>query len=153
MTTVQTERNDHEDFCRQLGFTPMSRSERLHEIARNYVLKGLGAGNFDAIPYHDEVGLRAPLSPGGNENRLAGKENLLMKWWAPLPNLVAGVEVIDTYVNKNESAVTVEFRCHIVEPSCTLRVMDRFIVDDDGLIIEQENFLDPRDITNPGWRS
>jgi len=144
---------NHEDFCRQLGVAPKSRSERLHEIARDYVLKGLGGKNFDAIPYHDEVGLRAPLCPGGNENRLAGKTNLLEQWWAPLPNLLAGVEIIDTYVNKKETAVTVEFWCRILEPSCTLRVIDRFIIDDDGLIIEQENFFDPRDVTNPGWRS
>jgi len=143
---------DHEDFCRQLGVTPKSRSEKLHEIARDYVLKGLGKKNFNAIPYHEEVGLRAPLCPGGNENRLAGKKNLLEQWWAPLPNLLKGVDLIDTYVNKSETAVTVEFWCHIAEPSCTLRIIDRFTIDDDGLIREQENFFDPRDVTDPGWR-
>jgi hypothetical protein len=143
---------DHQDFCRQLGVAVKSRSETLHEIGRDYVLKGLGGKNFDAIPYHEEVGLRAPFCPGGNEKRLVGKENLREIWWAPLPNLVAGVDLIDTYVNKSETAVTVEFWCHIIQPSCTLRVVDRFVVNEHGLITEQENFLDPRDVTNPGWR-
>jgi len=45
----------------------------------------------------------------------------------------------------------VEFHCEILSPSCTLRVIDRFKIDQEGKIIEQENFFDPRDITNPGW--
>ena len=65
---------------------------------------------------------------------------------------MAGVEVIDSHVNRDLTAVTVEFRCHIVDPECTLRVTDRLKVDSEGRIIEQENFFDPRDVTNPGWQ-
>jgi hypothetical protein len=46
----------------------------------------------------------------------------------------------------------VEFLCGIIAPACTLRIVDRFIVNDEGRISEQENFFDPRDVTNPGWR-
>jgi len=36
-----------------------SRPEKLHKIAKDYVLNGLGAKNFDAIPYDEYVVLRA----------------------------------------------------------------------------------------------
>jgi hypothetical protein len=125
----------------------------LHEIACTYVLKGLGEKNFDAIPYADDVTLRTPLLPGGSENPLKGKENLRQQWWAPMPSLLGEVTLIDTFINSDKTAVTVQFYCNIINPSCTLRIIDRFILDDEGKIIEQENFFDPRDITNPGWRA
>ena len=130
----------------------LSKVELLHSIARNYVLNGLGGKNFDAIPYHKDVVLRAPLCPGASQNPLKGRENLRTQWWAPLPTLLAGVDIIDSYVNSDESAVTVEFHCHINQPACTLRIVDRFTINEEGEITEQENFFDPRDITNPGWR-
>ena len=115
------------------------RSDLLHEIARGYVTEGLGGKNFDAIPYTENVSLRAPLCPGGSAVPLVGREKLREIWWAPLPQLVAGVEVMDTHVNHDLTAVTVEFRCQIIDPACTLRVMDRIKVDSEGRIIEQEN--------------
>jgi len=126
------------------------RSAQLHAIARAYVAEGLGKKNFEAIPYDDNISLRAPLCPGGSNVPLVGKENLRTIWWAPLPKLVGEVQVLDTYVNQDLTAVTVEFHCGIVAPSCTLRIIDRFTVDADGKIIEQENFFDPREVTNPG---
>ena len=123
---------------------------RLHAIARGYVTEGLGKKNFDAIPYADQVSLRAPLCPGGSANPLTGKENLRNIWWAPLPALLGKVEVLDSYVNETSSAVTVEFHCQILtNPPCLLRIIDRFKINEEGLITEQENFFDPRDITNP----
>jgi len=120
----------------------------LHEIARNYVTKGLGGKNFDAIPYDNEIVLRAPICPGGSGIPLKGKENLRAIWWAPLPSLVGKVRLIDSFVNETNMTVAVEFHCEILSPSCTLRVIDRFKIDQEGKIIEQENFFDPRDITN-----
>lgn len=128
------------------------RTELLHQIARSYVLNGLGGKNFDAIPYDDNVILRAPINPGGSSNPLRGKENLRTQWWAPLPALLGGVKLIDTFVNEEDSAVAVEFHLEIINPACTLRLVDRFTINEKGKIIEQENFFDPRDITNPGWR-
>ena len=84
--------------------------EKLHAIARNYVAS-LVKGDFDSIPYAETVELRAPLCPGGSAVPLVGKVNLKEKWWAPLPDLVSGVSVIDTYVNQDLTAVTVEFLC------------------------------------------
>ena len=127
--------------------TAISKKDMLHQLARDYVIKGLGAKNFDAIPYDDDVELRAPLCPGGSTNPLKGKEKLRTQWWAPLPSLVGKVDVIDSFVNEDNSAVAIEFHCEILNPSCTLRIIDRFIVNDEGKITEQENFFDPRDVT------
>ena len=66
--------------------------------------------------------------------------------------IVGDVKLIDTYVNDGNTAVTAEFHLDILNPSCTLRIIDRFTISDEGEIIEQENFFDPRDVTNLGWR-
>lgn len=129
-----------------------TRSAQLHALARGYVTEALGKKNFDAIPYADDVVLRAPIAPGGSAHPLVGRENLRTIWWAPLPGLIGEVEVLDTFVNQDLSAVTVEFLCGITNPPCTLRIIDRLKVNDEGEIVEQENFFDPRDVTNPGWR-
>ncbi len=126
-----------------------SRNETLRKIARTYVVDGLGAKNFDAIPYHDQVSLRAPLNPGGSLVPITGRENLRSSWWAPLPTLVKGTSFIDSYVNQDGSGVAVEFYCDIIQPACRLRIIDRFKVNEDGKIVDQENFFDPRAVTNP----
>jgi ketosteroid isomerase-like protein len=130
--------------------TTLSKAQLLHDLARDYVIKGLGEKNFDAIPYHENVVLRAPLRPGGSENPLFGKESLRQQWWAPLPSLLGRVKFIDSFVSEDCTAVTAEFHCEILNPSCVLRVIDRFIITEEGKITEQENFFDPRDVTNPG---
>jgi hypothetical protein len=130
----------------------LSRTELLHEVARRYVVNGLRGKNFDAIPYDENAVLRAPLCPGGSNHPLYGKENIRQLWWAPLPSLIGDVQFLDSFANEDGTAVTAEFHCEILNPSCTLRVIDRFIVNEEGKIIEQENFFDPRDVTQPGWR-
>ena len=127
-----------------------TKKEMLHSIARDYVTKGLGEKNFDAIPYADAVELRAPICSGGSEKALVGKDNLKNNWWAPLPTLVGKTKVIDSFVNNDSTAVTVEFHCEILNPACTLRIIDKFTINDEGNITAQENFFDPRDLTHPG---
>ncbi|MCB0689494.1 MAG: hypothetical protein KDC53_23305 [Saprospiraceae bacterium] len=128
-----------------------NRKRLLHKIAKEYVIDGLGDKNFEAIPYDENVTLRAPINPGGAYNPIQGKETLKSSWWAPLPDLVEKTVFLDSYVNEDLTAVTVEFYCDIINPKCRLRIMDRFKVDDAGNITDQENFFDPRSITNPGW--
>lgn len=129
----------------------IKQADLLHSIARKYVTEGLGKKNFEAIPYAEDVVLRAPLCPGGSANPLKGKNNLREIWWAPLPGLLGNVQVLDTYVNKNLSAVTVEFHLEVlINPPVQLRILDRFTVNSEGKIIDQENFFDPRPLTNPG---
>jgi len=127
----------------------LTKTDVMHQLAKDYVVKGLGAKNFDAIPYADDVVLRAPLCPGGSQNPLFGKENIRQQWWAPLPSLVGDVTFIDSYVNEEESSVTAEFHCQILQPACVLRIIDRFKINEEGKITEQENFFDPRPVTNP----
>jgi len=127
----------------------LTKTDVMHQLAKDYVVKGLGAKNFDAIPYADDVVLRAPLCPGGSQNPLFGKENIRQQWWAPLPSLVGDVTFIDSYVNEEETSVTAEFHCQILQPACVLRIIDRFKINAEGKITEQENFFDPRPVTNP----
>lgn len=127
----------------------LSRSELLHSIARNYVLTGLGGKNFNSIPYDEAVELRAPLNPGGQEHPIKGRKNLLQYWWIPLPEKVSGLELLDTYINRDLTAVTVEFHCHIMQPNCTVRMINRFIINEAGKIIAQEDFFDPRPVITP----
>jgi hypothetical protein len=124
------------------------RAAQLHAIARGYVTEGLGKRNFDAIPYHPEVELRAPLCPGGSSVPLVGRDALRLTWWAPLPALVEHVEVLDTFVNGDLTAAAVEFLLTISAPACTLRVIDRFTIDGAGEIVAQENYFDPRPLTD-----
>ena len=131
--------------------TAIPKMELLHEIAETYVLKGLGEKNFDIIPYDENVILRAPLCPGGSNTPLQGKENVKHQWWAPLPSLLGRVNLVDIFINDSNTAVVVEFYCDILNPLCTLHIIDRFRINENGKIIEQENFFDPRDVTNPGW--
>jgi hypothetical protein len=125
--------------------TSAARENLLYAIGRNYVTEGLGKKNFDAIPYAEDVVLRAPLCPGGPAKPLTGKNNLREIWWAPLPDLLGRMEVLDTFVNINRSAVAVEFHLEVmVDPPVKLRILDRFKVNSEGKITDQENFFDPR---------
>lgn len=126
------------------------RARQLHAIARAYVTEALGKGHFDAIPYHKDVVLHAPLCPGGAAKPLVGREALRTVWWPPLPPLVKSVRVLDSFVNADLTAAAVEFHLDISEPACTLRILDRFTINSDGEIAAQENYFDPRDLTHPG---
>ena len=129
----------------------MSRDKRktqLEQAARGY-FEGLARKDFDLIPYHDDVVLRAPLAPGGMHRPLVGKEKLRERWWTPLPAILGAVKVFDLYYNDDLTAVVAEAEVEVTTPKVLLRVADRFTVDDVGKIVEQVNHFDPRDVTNP----
>lgn len=119
------------------------RSAQLHALARGYVTDGLGKANFDAIPYIDDIVLRAPIIA----DPLVGREQLRMEWWAAFADEIGEVEVLGTYVSHDLSAAAVEFHLRLRDPACTLRIMDRFRVNAEGEITHQENFFDPRALT------
>jgi hypothetical protein len=136
-----------------------SASERMAElrkIAEGY-FEALRRKDFSAIPYADQATLRAPLVPGGVHNPLRGKNSLHSQWWVSLEPALEGVEinVIDHYINESLTAICTEAEIIInaVSPPVTLRVADRFTVNAEGKITEQENHFDPRDVTNPGWQN
>ena len=82
---------------------------------------------------------------------LMGREALRTVWWPPLPSLVKEVRVVDSFVNADLTAAAIEFHLDIINPRCTLRILDRFTIDAAGEIVDQENYFDPRDLTHPGW--
>jgi hypothetical protein len=112
----------------------------------------LARKDFAAIPYDDNVVLRAPLVPGGVHKPLVGKDALRTVWWPPLVPVLGEVKVIEHYFNEQLTAVITEAEIHTVNPAAVLRVADRFTVNSAGEIIEQENHFDPRDVTSPGWQ-
>ena len=125
---------------------------QLRAVADAY-FRALAQKDFAAIPYDDNVVLRAPLAPGGVHNPLMGKEALRTIWWPPLVPALGAVNVIEHYINDQMTAIITEAEIHTVNPRATLRVADRFTVNSAGKIIEQENHFDPRDVTNPGWQN
>ena len=139
----------------QEGNSVAERREQLRAVAEGY-FEALRRKDFLAIPYHDRVTLRAPLTPGGVNQPLEGKEALRTQWWQPLVPALEGVQirVLDHYLNESLMGIVAEAEITItvVDPPVTLRVADRFTVNEDGRIVEQENHFDPRDVTNPGWQ-
>lgn len=129
------------------------RSAQLHALARGYVTDGLGKANFDAIPYIDDIVLRAPILGGTSAQPIVGREQLRTEWWTAFADAVGEVEVLDTYVSHDLSAVAVEFHLRLRDPACTLRIMDRFQVNAEGEITHQENFFDPRALTGSNGAS
>jgi hypothetical protein len=119
----------------------VNRKTILREIVQVYVKEGLANGDFDAIPYHEEIKLRDPLSPGGAAACLKNKNQAFKAWWQTLPERVEKWEIVDTIIHEDEITVTVEFCCYVREPRVKLRIKDRFMVDDEGIIFSQENLV------------
>jgi hypothetical protein len=139
----------------QEGSIAAKRREQLRAVAEGY-FEALRRKDFSAIPYDDGVMLRAPLTPGGVNEPLIGKEALRIQWWQPLEPALEGVQinVSEHYINESLTGIVTEAEITItaVDPPATLRVADRFTVNEGGQIVEQENHFDPRDVTNSGWR-
>lgn len=133
------------------GDAAAKRWAQLRAVAEAY-FAALARKDFSAIPYDNNVTLRAPLAPGGVNNPLVGKEALRTVWWPPLLPALEGakVTILDHYINERLTAICTEAVIQLVNPPATLRVADRFTVNAAGKIIEQENHFDPRDVTNPG---
>ncbi len=134
----------------------VERKEQLRKIVDRY-FAALSQKDFSAIPYDDNITLRAPLAPGGVNHLLVGKSELHAQWWIPLEPALAGVEItiLDYYLNESLTAICAEalITINVVAPPATLRVADRFTMNPEGKVTEQENHFDPRDVTNPGWQN
>ncbi len=136
--------------------TAIERTNQLRSIIDGY-FAALRQKDFSAIPYDDNATLRAPLAPGGVNQPLRGKNTLHAHWWIPLEPALEGVEItiLDYYFNESLTAICTEavIVLNVVSPPAVLRVADRFTINAEGKIIEQENHFDPRDVTNPGWQN
>jgi glyoxylase I family protein len=110
---------------------------------------GLRRRDFDSIPYADDVVFRAPIVPGGAANPLRGRQTVHDVWWQPLVPALEGVavDILEYYVNADGTAISAAAEISLPAANATLRVVDRFRVDVNGRIVEQENHFDPRPVT------
>lgn len=127
------------------------RKAQLREASEAF-FDALNRKDFEAIPYEENVVFRAPIAPGGRHFPLIGRDALRSIWWPPLEPLLWEVRVVAHYYNDDLTAIVTEADIHTRNPRAALRVADRFTVNAAGLIVEQENHFDPRDVTTPGWR-
>jgi catechol 2,3-dioxygenase-like lactoylglutathione lyase family enzyme len=100
--------------------------------------------NFSAIPFSDDIIFRAPIAPGGAHRPIKGKQELFEKWWKPLEPALDGVQIniVDHYYNESLSELITKADITIAALGITLRTADRFIINEDGRITEQENHFD-----------
>jgi glyoxylase I family protein len=119
------------------------RKEQLKKISETY-FQALRDKNFAAIPFHEDIIFRAPIAPGSSQNPINGKNALLEKWWRPLEPALNGaiINIIDYYYNEPLTEVITKADITIPALNTTLRTADRFIINNAGEIMEQENHFD-----------
>ena len=124
------------------------RVNQLKKIAETY-FNALRNKTFDTIPYGEKASLRAPLTPGGVKVPLQGITEIREKWWAPLEPALDGItiNILGHYIHEDLSGIISEAEITLKTPEVILRVADRFSVNEEGEITEQENHFDPRDVT------
>ena len=85
------------------------RRQQLKSVAEAY-FRGLQQQDFAAIPYDEDVTLRAPLAPGGVNRPLVDKAALRTEWWQPLEPALTGlrVRILDHYINETSTAIVTE---------------------------------------------
>jgi len=122
---------------------PSDRKAQLKSVSEAY-FQALRDKNFSAIPFSDDIIFRAPLAPGGSHNPIKGKQELLEKWWKPLEPALDGasIKIIDHYYNESLTEMVTKADITIALLGVTLRAADRFIINDEGRITEQENHFD-----------
>jgi DinB family protein/SnoaL-like protein len=119
----------------------IDRRSQLVTVADAY-FRGLSQKNMSHVPWHPAVVFRGPLAPGAPEP-LRGSA-AVRSWFEGLYAALGPVQVIEHYIGDGERSIATRADVHITQPPSVLRVIDRFIVDDGGLIVEQENHYDPR---------
>ena len=128
----------------------------LHEEARRAQMKqaaemyfeGMSKKDMSHVPWDDQVVLRSPLAPGGLDTPRVGRSAVL-DWFASLCPVLGAMQVIEHYFNEALTVIATRSDVGITNPPCTLRVVDRFTVNTDGKITQQENHYDPRPALPP----
>ena len=121
--------------------TPDRKSQLI--AAATAYFKGLGSKDFASIPWAETIVFRGPLSPGGAESPLVGRDSVLDFFGALGPNL-GEVRIVGHFLNEDLTAIITKAEVGVLQPACVLRVADIFEVDADGRITAQENHYDPR---------
>src|SRR5215212_6295227 len=118
----------------------LDRKAQLKTVSETY-FQALRDKKFSAIPFSDDIIFRAPLAPGGVHNPIKGKPDLLEKWWKPLEPALDGasINIIDHYYNESLTGLVTKADITITVLGVTLRAADRFIINEEGKITEQEN--------------
>jgi hypothetical protein len=118
------------------------RRSQLKAVADAY-FEGLTRRDVSAVPWDDQVVVYAPLGPNGLKEPMRGRDTVV-SWFSGLYPVLGRARVIEHYLNDDLTAIATRADVEITDPPCTLRVVDRFTVNADGKIIEQENHYDPR---------
>lgn len=120
-----------------------NRKVQLKETSEAY-FQALRDKSFSSIPFSDDIVFRAPIAPGGSNNPLKGKQAALEQWWKPLEPALDGlvVNIIDHYYDESLAGLITKADITIAALGITLRTADRFIINDEGKITEQENHFD-----------
>ena len=128
----------------------MHTKEQLKKISETY-FQALRDKDFNAIPFSDEIVFRAPLAPGGSGNPIKGKKELFEKWWKPLEPALDGavIKIVEHYYNESLTEIVTKVEFFIAAMGATLRVVDRFVVNDQGKIVDQENHFDASPVKSP----
>jgi hypothetical protein len=124
----------------------IDRRRHLVAAAEAY-FRGLAEKDVSRVPWHPDVVFRGPLTPDA-PNALSGQA-AVRGWFEALYPALAGVEVIEHYVDDGQRSIATRANVHLTQPPAVLRVIDRFVVDQAGLIVEQENHFDPRPALQP----
>ena len=123
-----------------------NRDSQLVGVSEMY-FRGLARKDMSQVPWHPDVVFRGPLAPGAPEP-LRGSL-AVRSWFEALYPALGPVEVVEHHVGEGRRSIATRADVHIVNPPSVLRVIDRFLVDDSGLIVEQENHYDPRPALQP----
>ena len=143
LTECKVVRSSSTIFYNQNDFAMPLQKEQLKEIAEIY-FKALRDKSFSSIPFSDDIIFRAPLAPGGSHHPIKGKQSVFEKWWKPLEPALdeITINITDHYYNESLTSLITKADITIAPLGVTLRTADRFIINDEGKIIEQENHFD-----------
>jgi len=103
----------------------------------------LSAHDVSTVRWHEDVTLTTPIAPGGPTQPLVGWTEVCA-FFSAIGPAIGAVDVGTLYFSDDLRGAAVHATIEMLEPPCSLRVVDRFEVDDDGLIVQQENHFDPR---------
>ncbi|WP_121356489.1 hypothetical protein [Flavisolibacter nicotianae] len=124
-----------------------TRVAQLKKVAEDY-FESLRNAKFETIPCAETASIRTPFDPGGVLVPTSGKD-VYEKWWLPLGPALKDitVNILGHYIQEDLSGIISEAEISLRAPAVTLRVADRFTVNEESRIIEQENHFDPRAVT------
>jgi len=119
------------------------RKKLLKQVSDMY-FEGLRTKSFSTIPFSDHINFRAPIAPGGVHQPLLGIKDVFEQWWQPLEPMLEGIsiKVVDHYFNEEENEIISRAEIVLKDSGIKLRVADRFRINEEGDIIEQENYFD-----------